>query len=89
VQGQHAGRAQDHVVVPQLRLDQRHARQLALREEMALGVHHHPGAVELQPGLGQQHILHLHAGAGFHRIHIEARDHRAQVEGCTGRCVVQ
>jgi hypothetical protein len=54
VQRQHAGRAQHHVVCLELRLDQRHARQLALRDELALGVHHHPGAVEVQPGLGQQ-----------------------------------
>jgi hypothetical protein len=36
VQGQHAGRAQHHVVELQLRLDQGHPRQLALRHELAL-----------------------------------------------------
>ena len=53
MQCQHAGRPQNHLVVFELGLDQRHARQLALGQEFAPLVHHHPGAVKFQSGFSQ------------------------------------
>ena len=79
VQGQHAGRAQHHLEMLELGLNQRHARKFALREEMAVCVHHHPGAVKFQPGFQQQRLLHFNAGARFHRIHIQPGNHGDQI----------
>ena len=89
MQRQHAGRAQDHVVVFQLRLDQRHARQFALGQKFTAFVHHHPGAIKLQPCFRQDGLLHRHAGAGFDRVDEQLRNHAAQVGGHRGkqRCV--
>ena len=50
VQRQHARRAQQEVATAELRLHECHARQLALREHVAVLVHHHPGAVEFEAG---------------------------------------
>src|SRR6218665_641540 len=79
MQGQHAGSAQHHVVAPELRPNQRHAGQVALGHEHAVGVDHHPGAVQIQPGFRQQGLLHSDAGAGFDGIHEQARNVAGQM----------
>jgi hypothetical protein len=84
VQRQHAGGAQHHFHVLHLRLDQRHARQLPLRDELARGVDHHPGPVELQPGLRQQDFGEFDAGTRLDRVDEQARDGGVEVESGLG-----
>ena len=74
MQGQHAGRAQDHLEMLELRLDERHARQFTLADKITPRVHHHPGPVKLQAGFNQQRFLDFHTGAGFHRVDEETGD---------------
>jgi hypothetical protein len=82
VQRQHARGAQDHLLELERRLDQRHPRQLALRHELAGGVDHHPGAVEVEAGLDQQRLGRGRAGAGLDRIDVNRFEaHRV----CRGR----
>jgi hypothetical protein len=71
MQRQHAGRAKDDLVGLELGPDQRHARQLALAHEFPLRVHHHPGPVQVEPGLGQHRFVDRHAGTGLDRVDHE------------------
>jgi hypothetical protein len=79
VQRQHAGGAQHQVTAAQLGAHQRHARPVALGEEDALRVHHHPGTVEVQAGIGQQRLAHLDAGAGLDGVDEQPGDGAGQV----------
>ncbi|MNX65308.1 hypothetical protein D3C86_963590 [compost metagenome] len=80
VQRQHAGRAQHDLGVLHLRLDERHARQLPLGDELALRIDHHPGPVELQAGFGEQHLVELDAGARLDGVHEQAGDGGLEIE---------
>jgi alkylation response protein AidB-like acyl-CoA dehydrogenase len=84
VQRQHARGAQHHVVVAQAGLHPRHARQFALGQHLAVGVHHHPGAVQVQAGFHQQALTDFEAAAAFHGVQVQGGQgavkvaHRAQ-----------
>jgi len=90
VQRQHARGAQHHVVVAQAGLHQRHARQFALGQHLAVGVHHHPGAVQVQAGFHQQALTDFEAAAAFHGVQVQGGQgavkvaHRAQEWGWQG-----
>ena len=68
VQRQHAGGAQHQMVGFELRLNQRQPGHFALGDKFALSVHHHPGPVQIKPGVGQQRLGHCDPGAGFDRV---------------------
>ena len=53
IQSQHTGRAQHQFMHFELRLDQCQACLLTLGDEDTIGINHHPGAVQVEPGLGQ------------------------------------
>jgi len=79
MQRQHAGGTQHHLLTLELGADQRHARQLALGDELALVVNDHPGAVQVQAGLGEQGLAHLDAGAGLDGVDEQPGDGAGQV----------
>jgi hypothetical protein len=94
VQRQHARRTQHHVVAAQRDAHQRQARRVALGDHGAGVVHHHPGAVQLQPGLDQQRLVDGDAGAGLHGCRYsdaieQARVSDTVVQGAAARvCIV-
>jgi hypothetical protein len=71
VQRQHARGPQHHVLVPERGLDQRHARQLALGEHVAVRVDHHPGAVEVEAGFHQQGPSRRQAAATLDGVQVQ------------------
>ena len=52
-------------------LHERHPRQFALGEHIALPVDHHPGTVEVEAGLHQRGLVQRDAGAGLDGVHEE------------------
>ena len=77
-QRQHARGAELELAEPERRLDQRHARQFALRDELALRVNHHPGPVPFQAGQLQLGLLKPDAGAGLDGIDPQLLDLQRQ-----------
>ena len=74
VQRQHARCAQHQVVGTQCRPHQREPGLVALRDEFALLVDHHPLAIPLQAGFGDQGAALLDARARLHRVHVKIGD---------------
>jgi len=76
-QRRHAGEGQRQRVGVQGGGDQRHARKITLRHVAAVGIDHHPFAVDDfcigsgQAGRGQQRLRQRQAGAGFDRVEDE------------------
>ena len=79
VKRQHAGCAQHQLVAFELGGHQRQLRRFALGDEITLGVHHHPGAVKFEAGVGQQRLLQGQAGTRFHGINKKLRNAGVQV----------
>ncbi len=84
VQRQHARRAQHQLAQFERGLDQRHARQFALGDEIALGVHHHPGPVVGQSRLGELGLGERNAGTGLDRVDPELFDGGLDIGGRGG-----
>ena len=85
VQGQHARGAKHQLAQLERGLDEGHARELALSDELAFLVHHHPGPVPGQAGGGQLGFGEGDTGTGFDRIHPDCVDSGLQLVGRWGR----
>ncbi len=78
-----SGRGELEVVLDQCRADQGQARLFTLREEAAVGRHHHPLAVVLQPAWRQPRLRDGNAATRLDGVDVERgdRDHAPQDTG--------
>ena len=79
MQCQHAGGAHDEIVSPERWPDQREPGQFALRDEFGVLVDEHPRSIKLEPGLDQQCLVDVDAGARLDGIKVQAGEPQVEI----------